>query len=75
MSATHLPGEEFAVTVHGCARILDMRAPEQAELRETLLEIYVPRYGPDWGEFLDAAVTARIDAERMLAFREPAGGA
>jgi hypothetical protein len=39
-------------------------------LRETLLEVYVPRYGPDWEKFLDSGpVYMRIDAERMFAFQ------
>jgi hypothetical protein len=69
VSATHLPGEEFAVTVHGSAQILDLSAPETAGLRETLLDICTPRYGDSWEEFMDASFYARIDAERMFAFR------
>ncbi len=69
VSATHLPGEEFAVTVHGRAEIVDLRAPESAGLRQTLLDIYTPRYGDSWEEFMDAATYVRIDAERMFAFR------
>jgi hypothetical protein len=70
VSATHVPAEEFAVTVHGRAVRVDIRAPEGAGLRETLLEVYVPRYGPGWEEFLDSGpVFARIDAERMFSFQ------
>jgi hypothetical protein len=70
VSATHVPGEEFAVTVHGRAVPIDIRADESAGFRQTLLEIYVPRYGPEWEErFLDSGpVYARIEAERMFAF-------
>jgi hypothetical protein len=69
VSATHLPGEEFAVTVHGRAVPIDVSSPEGAELRRTLLEVYVPRYGQEWEEFLDSGpVYARIDAERMFSF-------
>jgi hypothetical protein len=33
------------------------------------LEIYVPRYGAEWEEFLDSGVAyARIDADRMFTF-------
>jgi hypothetical protein len=71
VSATHLPAEEFAVTVHGRAVPLDIRAPENAGFRQTLLDIYVPRYGPQWeSEFLDSGpVYARIEAERMFTFQ------
>lgn len=69
VSASHLPGEHFAVTVHGSARIIDVADPAAAGFRHTLLDIYVPRYGPTWEAFLDAGtVYARIDAERMFAF-------
>ncbi len=68
VSATHLPGEEFAVTVHGRAVEVDIHGPDGADLRRTLL--YVPRYGPQWERFLDSGpVYARIDAERMFTFR------
>src|SRR5271166_2522253 len=42
VSATHLPGEELAVTVHGRAVPIDLGAPEQAGFREALLEVYLP---------------------------------
>lgn len=69
VSATHLPGEHFAVTVHGSARVVDLATPAQAGVRRTLLDIYVPRYGPEWEAFLDRETAyARIDAERMFVF-------
>jgi uncharacterized pyridoxamine 5'-phosphate oxidase family protein len=66
VSATHLPGEELAVTVHGRAT----EVPIDGGFREALLEIYVPRYGEGWeSEFLDSGpVYARIDADRMFTF-------
>jgi nitroimidazol reductase NimA-like FMN-containing flavoprotein (pyridoxamine 5'-phosphate oxidase superfamily) len=69
VSATHLPGEMLAVTVHGRAVPIDMHSAESAGFRETLLEVYVPRYGEEWVEFLDSGpLYARIDADRMFAF-------
>ena len=74
VTATHLPAEEFAVTVHGRAVPIDVGANENAGFRQTLLDVYVPRYGPGWEtEFLDAPgpnppTYARIDAERLFAF-------
>ena len=69
VTATHLPAEEFAVTVHGRAVPIDVAAPESSGFRQTLLDVYVPRYGPEWEEFLDSGpVYARIEAERMFAF-------
>ena len=73
VSATHLPGEHLAVTVHGRAVPVDVNAPAGAELREALLEIYVPRYGEEWAEMLESgAIYWRIDAERIFAFQMPA---
>jgi uncharacterized pyridoxamine 5'-phosphate oxidase family protein len=77
VSATHLPGEALAVTVHGRAVPIDIRSPEGAGFRQALLDIYVPRYGPAWEtSFLDSPppspVYARIDAERMFTFAMPA---
>jgi len=70
VSATHLPGEELAITVHGRAEPVDVSA---GELRETLLSIYVPRYGESWADMLeDGAIYWRIDAERMFTFAMPA---
>jgi nitroimidazol reductase NimA-like FMN-containing flavoprotein (pyridoxamine 5'-phosphate oxidase superfamily) len=69
VSATHLPGEELAVTVHGRAVPVDVQGEHGAGLRRALIEIYVPRYGADWEEFLDSGpVYFRIDAERMFTF-------
>jgi Pyridoxamine 5'-phosphate oxidase len=71
VSATHLPGEEFAVTVHGRASFIDVGAPSCAGFRQTLLDIYTPRYGPEWEtEFLDTGPQyARIEADRMFTFQ------
>ena len=72
VSATHLPGEELAVTVHGRAEKADIS--RGSEFRDALLEIYVPRYGPEWEGFLDRGVVfARIEAQKMFTFHmEPA---
>jgi uncharacterized pyridoxamine 5'-phosphate oxidase family protein len=67
VSATYLPREEFAVTVHGTAVPVDVRAPEHAGFRSALLEVYTPRYGSEWEQFLDGGpVYARIDAAKMF---------
>ena len=72
VTATHVPTEEFAVTVHGHAVPIDVRADEHAGFRRTLLDIYVPRYGPEWEQFLDSGpVFARIEADRIYAFSMP----
>jgi hypothetical protein len=76
VSATHLPGEELAVTLHGRAVELDMKAPANAGFRQTVLDVYTPRYGTEWEQFLDSQTTyARIDAERMFTFSMPENAA
>ena len=66
VSATHLPGEELSVTVHGRA----VQVEVEGGFRQALLDIYVPRYGPEWEtDFLDTGpVYARIDADRMFTY-------
>ncbi|HEV3363673.1 MAG TPA: pyridoxamine 5'-phosphate oxidase family protein, partial [Acidimicrobiia bacterium] len=69
VSATHLPGEELAVTVHGRAAQLDVYAADHAGFRQALLDIYVPRYGAEWEELLRAgAAYARIEADRIFTY-------
>jgi hypothetical protein len=66
VSATHMPREEFAVNVHGRAAPVEVAGG----FRETLLEVYAPRYGADWEQFLDSGpVYMRIDADRMFTFQ------
>lgn len=78
VSATHVPREEFSVTVHGRAVPVDIRDASPGSLRRTLLEIYVPRYGDAWEtDFLDgddesvggSPVYWRLEAERMFTFQ------
>lgn len=69
VSATHLPGEELSVTVHGTAHPVDVASAEHAGFRAALLGVYVPRYGPGWETFVDSGpVYARIQADRMFTF-------
>lgn len=74
VSATHLPGEEWAVTVHGRAVPAGTGRGDPQGLRAVLLREYVPRYGPRWEEFLDSGPAYyRIEAERMFAVDVTAG--
>ena len=69
VSATHLPGEELSVTVHGRAVPIDVSS---GPVRQALLDVYVPRYGESWASFMDSGpVYARIDAERMFTYSAP----
>ncbi|MEO8697447.1 MAG: pyridoxamine 5'-phosphate oxidase family protein, partial [Acidimicrobiales bacterium] len=74
VSATHLPSEELSVTVHGTAELIDTTSVDNQQFRQTLLDIYTPRYGAQWESFLDSGpVYARINARRMFTFSMPAG--
>jgi len=73
VSATHLPGEHLAVTVHGRAESVDVAAEEHAEFRRTLLDIYLPLYGDMWLGILDGGSFARIEPDRFFVFAMPDG--
>jgi uncharacterized pyridoxamine 5'-phosphate oxidase family protein len=76
VSATHLPGEHLAVTVHGRAVAVDIGAEAAAGFRKILLDIYVPRYGAEYETFIDSGpLYARIEADRMFTYSMPDPGA
>ena len=60
VSATHLPGEELAVTVHGRAVPVDVRS---GGFRQAVFDVYGERHLMDSG-----ARYARIEADRMFTF-------
>jgi Pyridoxamine 5'-phosphate oxidase len=70
ISASHVPGEELAVTVHGRAERFDLHGPQGAELRQAMLDHYLPLQGPAFETWLDQvdAIGARIIAEKMFTF-------
>ena len=70
VSATHLPGEELAVTVHGRAELFDLHDQAYGELRQAMLDWYLPRQGPEFETWLDAldAVAARIEPDKIFTF-------
>jgi len=78
VSAAHTTGEQLAVIVHGTAAVIDMSSPEQAGVREQLMDTY----GKDpaftdylaehlegaWDAWFKSALFARIDAQKMFTF-------
>jgi hypothetical protein len=70
VSAVHLPAEELAVTVHGRAELIDARSPEHAGFRDTVFEVYFPRYGEEFQDFFDGPEIRcwRIAPDKMFAF-------
>ncbi len=71
VSATHLPSRELAVTLHGRAELFELSDPPGRELRQAMLDHYVPLQGPEFERWLDAedAVGARIDADKVFTFQ------
>lgn len=70
VSATYLPGEELAVTVHGRAQCHPLHGSACAELRQAMLDAYLPTQGPAFEEWLRNAdaLGARIQPEKMFTF-------
>jgi hypothetical protein len=70
VSATHLPGENLAVTVHGRAEFFPIGDPGCAEMRQAMLDEYVPKQGPSFEQWLDDAdaLGARIEPDKMFTF-------
>ncbi len=69
-SATHLPGDELAVTVHGRAEVFRLDDPAFGEFRQAMLDEYLPKQGPSFEEWLDNAdsLGVRIVPEKMFTF-------
>ena len=70
VSATYLPGEELAVTVHGRSELFDINDPSRTGLRQAMLGHYLPLQGPAFETWLDQAdaVGARVAADKIFTF-------
>jgi hypothetical protein len=70
VSATYLAGEELAITVHGRAELFDVSDPARGELRQAMLDHYLPRQGPAFETWLDQVdpIGARIAADKMFTY-------
>ncbi|WP_194898617.1 pyridoxamine 5'-phosphate oxidase family protein [Catenulispora pinisilvae] len=74
VSATYLPGEQVAVTVHGQAELFDLHGPQCAPMRQAMLDHYLPKQGPafqQWMEGLEGGIGVRIDARKLFTFAAP----
>lgn len=65
VSATHLDGERFAVTVHGEAQLVDTSDASMAGFRGLLIDTYGE---PWWHEVGAPAQYARIEPHRMYTY-------
>ncbi len=74
VSATHLPDEQLAITVHGRAEIFELSDPERPELRQAMLDHYLPIAGEGFRDWVDSGDSygARIRADKMFTFSMPA---
>jgi hypothetical protein len=70
VTATYLPGEELAVTVHGRAELFEVSDPAHGGLRRAMLEYYLPKQGPEFETWLDGEnpIGARVVADKMFTF-------
>lgn len=70
VSATHLPGDELGITVHGRAELFELDDPAHGELRRAMLDHYLPLQGPSFETWLDEAdaMGVRIIADKMFTF-------
>lgn len=69
ISATHVPNDNWVVTVHGRSERADVSREGAPGIHGVLVDTYKRRYGPEW---TDDAVTSdsiyfRIDPDRMFA--------
>jgi Pyridoxamine 5'-phosphate oxidase len=74
VSATHLPGEQFAVSVHGRAELFEVNDPARGELRQAMLEHYLPLQGESFRTWLDEAdaIGARVEADKLFTYFDAA---
>lgn len=70
VTATYLAGEELAVTVHGRAELFGLSDPGRGELRQAMLDHYLPLQGPQFETWLEQtdSLGARIAADKMFTF-------
>ena len=73
ISATHIAGEHLAVTMHGTAEVFEVSDPARPELRQAMLDHYLPVQGPDFERWLDGidALGARIRPAKVFTFSLP----
>ena len=74
VSASHIPAEGLAVTAHGRAELFELSDPAHGELRQAMLDHYLPKQGPAFEEWLDReqAVGVRIEADKLFTFYDAA---
>ena len=70
VSATHLPDESLAVTVHGTAQRHELRSDACNELRQAMTDHYLPIQGSSFVQWMDEvdAVGVRVIPTKLFTF-------
>ena len=65
------PETTFAVTVHGRAELFDVLDPAHGDLRQAMLDFYLPKQGPAFETWLrhENPIGARIAPEKVFTFQ------
>ena len=69
VSATHVPDDNWVVTVHGRAVRADVSRQGDPGLHRVLIDTYKERYGPEWTDDVlsPESLYFRIEPDRMFA--------
>ncbi len=69
ISATHVPDDNWVVTVHGRAERVDVSPHGGPGINRVLIDTYRSRYGPEWTDdvLTPDSIYFRIEPERMFA--------
>jgi hypothetical protein len=69
VSATHVPDDNWVVTVHGRAERVDVSPAGGPGINRVLIDTYRRRYGPEWRDdvLTPDSIYFRIEPERMFA--------
>lgn len=71
VSVTYVPNERLAVSAHGEAALFDFPSPETSELRQAMLDHYLPLRGQPFRQWLDGmedGIAVQIRATRLFVF-------
>lgn len=71
ISATHVPDDRLGVSVHGTAELYEFPSESTVELRQAMLDHYLPVQGPSfetWLDGLSGAVGVRVEATKVFTY-------
>lgn len=68
VSATHIPDDNWVVTVHGRAERMNVGRDGEPGIKRVLIETYKQRYGPEWTAeaLMSGPIYFRIEPTRMF---------